>query len=149
MLSRSGLYALQAALHLAQRQSDVPVSAAQMARELELPPDYLAKVLARLRSAGLVRSTRGKRGGYRLIATPEEVTVEDVVHPFEEVRILKRCLLGGACDTENPCAAHLQRLEWNEARSRILAATRLVDLLPGPGEDGHPAPNPNDSNDRT
>ena len=136
MLSRSGLYALQAALYLAQRDPAVPVSAARMAADLEVPPEYLAKVLGRMKGQGVVSAARGVRGGYRLLASPDELTVEDVVHPFEQVRPLKRCLLGGTCDTANPCAAHLRRLEWNEARIRIFQATRLTDLLPELAETG-------------
>ena len=130
MLSRSGLYALQAALYLAQQDPSRPVSAARMASELEVPAEYLAKVLSRMKSQGVLSSTRGIRGGYALTRSPDDLTVEDVVHPFEQVRPLKRCLLGGACDTANPCAAHLRRLEWNEARIRIFRATSLRDLLP-------------------
>lgn len=136
MLSRSGLYALQAALHLARREDGEPVSAARMATDLDLPPEYLAKVLRRLKQEGLLTSTRGARGGYRLASDPSSLTVEEVVGPFEDVQPLKRCLLGGRCTTEDPCAAHIRRLEWNEARTRILATTRLVDLLPSPDGNG-------------
>jgi Rrf2 family protein len=130
MLSRSGLYALQAALYLAQEDSGRPVSAARMASDLEVPAEYLAKVLRRLKGEGVLSSTRGTRGGYTLTGSADEFTVEDVVRPFEQVRPLRRCLLGGACDLANPCAAHLRRLEWNEARIRIFRATWLKDLLP-------------------
>lgn len=150
MLSRSGLYALQAALYLAQRDRTVPVSAARMAADLAVPREYLAKVLARMKDEGVVSSTRGFRGGYRLLQPPEELTVEDVVHPFDRVRALKRCLLGGACDTANPCAAHRRRLEWNQARTRIFQATHLTDLLPPSlvAESIDAAPQPFESNQR-
>lgn len=134
MLSRSGLYALQAALHLAQQPADEPVSAARMAEALGRPPGYLAKVLRQLGRVGILESTRGARGGYRLARPPEELTVAEVVRPFEEVTLPQVCLLGGACDTADPCTAHLRRLEWNAARERILAATTLAELLPA--EDG-------------
>ncbi len=130
MLSRSGLYALQAALHLARQPGDEPVSAARMAEALELPPGYLAKVLRRLGSEGVLEATRGARGGYRLTRGSDEVTVADVVRAFEEVTLPKVCLLGGCCDPADPCTAHLRRLEWNAARDGILAATTLAELLP-------------------
>ena len=136
MLSRGGLYALQAVLHLARAEQGDPVPASRMATELDLPPEYLAKVLRKLRAEGMLASTRGARGGYRLLSDPRALTVEEVVRPFEDVQPLRRCLLGGPCTTERPCAAHMRRLEWNEARARILANTRLVDLLPGPNGKG-------------
>jgi Rrf2 family protein len=101
-----------------------------MAEALDLPPEYLAKVLRRLATEGLLLSTRGARGGYRLASPAEDLTVAEVVRPFEELAPLKVCLLGGPCHTDRPCAAHLRRVEWNDAREKILAATTLVDLLP-------------------
>lgn len=136
MLSRSALYALQATLHLARQPGNATVSAAAMANRLDVPPEYLAKVLARLRSAGILESTRGAHGGYRLAVPPAWLYVDQVVRPFQRVRSLKRCLLGGRCDPERPCPAHRQRLAWNEARARIQAATSLSDLL-----DDRTAPN--------
>jgi Rrf2 family protein len=129
MLSRSSVYALQATLHLAQMGDEASVSAARMAEALQLPPEYLAKVLRRLSRDGVLSSTRGAYGGYKLAIEPDALTVERVVRPFEEVEPLKVCLLGGLCHTDEPCSAHLRRLEWNEARKRILAATTLADLL--------------------
>lgn len=131
MLSRGGLYALQATLYLARQAPETRVSAARMAEALEVPPEYLAKVLQRLGQEGLLESTRGAHGGYQLAVSPEALTVERAVRPFEEVEPPKVCLLGGRCDSAAPCGAHLRRLEWNEARLRILASTTLADLLAG------------------
>lgn len=148
MLSHGGIYALQAVLYLARWTPEGPVPAARIAQELGVPPEYLAKVLQRLGQEGLLASARGARGGYRLAHAPEAITVERVVHAFEEVEPLTVCLLGGRCSSDDPCSAHLHRLEWNEARLRILASTTLADLLAG--SDGSPdataaAPAVNDS----
>ena len=129
MLSRSSVYALQATLHLAQQPDDESVSAAAMAERLELPPEYLAKVLRRLALEGTLTSTRGAYGGYRLAHPASDLTVARVVEPFEEVEPPKVCLLGGPCHSDRPCTAHLRRLEWNAARLRILENTTLLDLL--------------------
>ena len=129
MLSRSSVYALQATLHLARQPDDELVSAATMAERLELPPEYLAKVLRRLALEGTLTSTRGAYGGYRLAVPAEDLTVARVVEPFEEVEPPKVCLLGGPCHSERPCTAHMRRLEWNAARLRILERTTLHDLL--------------------
>ena len=132
MLSRSGVYALQATLHLAQQPAETCVSAASMARSLSVPPQYLAKVLHRLGREGLLASTRGARGGYRLNVPAAELTVERIVEPFDATRAPQVCLLGGSCDLDAPCTAHLRRVQWSEARRQILADTALSDLLPSP-----------------
>jgi Rrf2 family protein len=131
MLSRTGLYALQALLHLAVQGNGTQVSASAMADALEIPRTYLAKVLQRLAREGVLESTRGAGGGYRLVADPARLTVAGAVAPFEELRAPQTCLMGGACDLTNPCAAHARRTAWNQAAMEILEQTTLADLLSG------------------
>lgn len=131
MLSQTGLYALQSLLHLAEQDEGAHVPAAVMARELRIPATYLAKVLQRLAREGILDSTRGARGGYRLAVDPARLTVADAVAPFQELRSPDTCLLGGPCSEEHPCSAHARREAWNAAALRILEQTTLADLLSG------------------
>ena len=131
MLSQTGLYAVQALLHLAIHQNGSQVSAAAMAAELGIPANYLAKVLQRLAREGIVESTRGAKGGYRLTGDPHGISIADAVAPFQELRSSERCLLGGACDPLNPCSAHERRSAWNAAALQILEQTTLADLASG------------------
>ena len=95
MLSQTGMYALQALLHLAELGTDAQVTSATLARSLGIPGTYLAKVLQRLAREGILDSARGARGGYRLAVDPAQLTVAAVVEPFQELRALETCLLGG------------------------------------------------------
>lgn len=131
MLSQTGLYAVQALLHLAAHQNGRQIPAAVVARELGIPGNYLAKVLQRLAREGIVESTRGARGGYRLAGDPARITVADAVAPFQELRSAERCLLGGACDPHDPCPAHERRSAWNAAALMILEQTTIADLASG------------------
>jgi Rrf2 family protein len=65
MLSITSQYALRALSHLA-RQSGEAVLGRDLARSVEIPANYLSKVLLTLRNAGLVATARGSGGGYRL-----------------------------------------------------------------------------------
>jgi len=129
MLSRTGTYALQATLYLAANSNGRAVPTSEIAERLEAPADYLAKVLRELRRHGLLTSTRGAHGGYRLALAPPEMTVADVVEPFDGFEAPKSCLLGGPCDLDDPCTAHARRLEWIEAQRKILRETTVADLL--------------------
>lgn len=131
MLSQTGLYALQALLHLAELGDGAHAPASSMARELKIPGTYLAKVLQRLAREGILTSTRGAKGGYRLAVDPAELSVAAAVTPFQELRSPETCLLGGPCDLNNPCSAHARRSAWNAAALRILERTTLADLLSG------------------
>lgn len=131
MLSHTGLYALQALLHLARHGNGAHTPAALMARELGIPATYLAKVLQRLAREGILDASRGARGGYRLVADPSKLTVARAVAVFQDLRASDTCLLGGPCHPEHPCNAHLRRVAWNAAALKILEETTIADLLTG------------------
>jgi Rrf2 family protein len=131
MLTLTGLYALQALLYLAGRDGTAQVTASAMARELDIPGTYLAKILQRLVRERMLESTRGPRGGYRLLTDPAELTVADAVTPFQELQTRQICLLGGPCDLDNPCTAHARRSAWNARTLELMQQTTLADLLSG------------------
>jgi Rrf2 family iron-sulfur cluster assembly transcriptional regulator len=131
MLSRTGTYALQATLHLAGCTRGEAVAATVIASRLDVPATYLAKVLHRLSREGVLHSSRGAHGGYHLARRAEEVTVAEVIAPFEDIGPSPVCLLGGLCDPDDPCPAHELRVAWWAASRRMLEATTLADLIAG------------------
>jgi Rrf2 family transcriptional regulator, iron-sulfur cluster assembly transcription factor len=138
MLSRTALYALQATLHLAHQPNGTPVAASVIARELEIPANYLAKVLHRLAREGVLESVRGAHGGYRLSRDPRSLTVARVVAPFDEFRPGTVCLMGGRpCDPAHPCPAHDRWARWTGVARGMLEETTVAELL---------APDPDTSN---
>ena len=60
-------------------------SAADIAGKYDVSPHHLAKVLMRLRRAGLVSAARGAGGGYRFAGNPKRVTLLDVIGLFESI----------------------------------------------------------------
>jgi Rrf2 family protein len=76
-------YAVQAVIHLARQERDRVISASEMAAAMAISPKFLEDILGALRTAGIVRSRRGKDGGYALTAMPAELTVLDVVRAVE------------------------------------------------------------------
>jgi Rrf2 family protein len=110
MLSTTSQYALRALCHLA-RQSGELVLGRDLAQSMEIPANYLSKVLLALRNAGLVEASRGSGGGYRLHKPANEIQLIDVVQLFEEVSTTHAsCFLGRtrACSEATPCTAHFQ-----------------------------------------
>src|SRR5580765_4404906 len=65
-------YGVICALHLARRRNEGPITGREIAELESLPGDYVEQILLRLRRAGIVRSTRGARGGYTLARRSEE-----------------------------------------------------------------------------
>ncbi len=79
---KASTYAVLAMYEIAKEQKGVPnppgVRAADIAKKYKLPKAYTAKILSQLAANGLLHSDRGPRGGYRLIKSPEKLTLHDV-----------------------------------------------------------------------
>ena len=126
-------YGLICALHLARRVSEGPVTGREIAATEQLPPDYVEQILLRLRRAGIVRSTRGARGGYALAAPPADVSVRAVIAASElttfELHCTSHPLAEGRCAESHSCSI---RPVWQLLQQRIddvLEGVRLADLL--------------------
>ena len=102
-----------------------------------LPKEYLSKALQSLSQAGLVHTTLGPSGGYRLARSPDEVTFLDIVEAVEgksrtfvcnNIRANNPCRPAGFCDT-SPCAVARIMWEADEAWRSKLRSVRLSDLV--------------------
>ena len=102
-----------------------------------LPKEYLSKALQSLSQAGLVHSTLGPSGGYRLAKQPEELTFLDIVEAVEgtsrtfvcaNIRANNPCRPKGHCDS-SPCA--IARIMWeaDEVWRQKLRDVALSDLV--------------------
>ena len=132
MLSHTADYALRAILVLAREGGRRPLPAEAIAEATGAPRNYLAKTLNALAKAGLVASTRGPQGGFRLAVAPETLTLAGVIDLFDEPSPHERCLLGARpCDPAHPCAAHQRWTAITAARRAPLATTTVADLLGG------------------
>ena len=84
MLSAKTEYACLALLHLAAAYTEAkPVQVRLLASEGRIPEGFLVQILQQLKRAGLVSSTRGACGGYRLTQSPENLTLGDVLDLIE------------------------------------------------------------------
>jgi Rrf2 family transcriptional regulator, cysteine metabolism repressor len=79
-LSVKSDYAARAVLGLARRQQiRSAMRAEQLADEQHVPVNYLVQILIELKSKQIVRSQRGKEGGYLLARSPAEITLGDIL----------------------------------------------------------------------
>lgn len=72
-------YACIAVTELAMRRGGDPVRIRSIAEAHGIPSRFLVQILLQLKGAGLVRSTRGAAGGYRLAKPPNEITLADIM----------------------------------------------------------------------
>jgi Rrf2 family protein len=84
-LSTRGEYGLRAMVYLATHASEegTRIHAQEISDIQDIPPHYLKQILARLRTAGLVRSSRGPTGGHALGRPADQISVGNVVSCLE------------------------------------------------------------------
>ena len=82
-LSTTGRYGLRALIDLAVHSQDGAVSIQSIAKRQSISDNYLEQLMAKLKKAGLVTSSRGACGGYRLAVPASEISVGDVLRALE------------------------------------------------------------------
>lgn len=95
-----------------------------------LPGPTVAKLMARLAKAGLLESSRGAKGGYRLSAAPEQISVAQIVTALDGPIALTHCSKSGpsSCDRENLCVSRRGINRINGAIRGALEAVSLAEL---------------------
>lgn len=124
---------LRAMVELARWHGTGPVPLSEVAAAQEVSLSYLEQVIAPLRRAGLLASTRGASGGYALAHPPETITVGDIIRVLEGAIVPIRCVTDQSCSPctlEDHCAT---RSVWEIVRDRLtetLDNITLADLQP-------------------
>ncbi|HQR17953.1 MAG TPA: RrF2 family transcriptional regulator [Gemmatimonadales bacterium] len=133
MLSQTAEYALRTVLYLAAEKQDTLFRVSEIAEDLDVPRNYLSKTLHQLAKAGILTSSRGKHGGFRLTKAPSRITLAEVVAPFNGPTGARICLLGRtACSDSDPCPAHGKWKRVSGEVSTFFRETTVGDLLEGP-----------------
>lgn len=93
---------------LARNSHGSTVSIANVAARQELSPAYLEQLFSKLRRAGLVNSSRGPGGGYRLAMDAHEITISKIMQAVEEPVKMTRCHQenAGGCVGDARCLTH-------------------------------------------
>ncbi len=130
LLSGTAEYALRAVVYIARHPQAEPVRATQLAEAIDVPRNYLSKILHGLVRAGVLRSTRGKRGGFELDVQPNELPLLRVISVFDALTGQRRCLLGRPeCSDQNPCPVHHRWKATAEEIARFFRETTLADVI--------------------
>lgn len=142
-LSTRGRYAVMAMVELAAREHGCTapdgtgrarrqVSLAEIAQAQHLSLAYLEQLFGPLRRAGLVISTRGPGGGYRLGRSAREISISDIVDAVDEPIQATRCEEGGpGCLAGLRCLTHDLWAELGDQIRLFLQSVTLADVICG------------------
>ena len=138
-LSTRARYGTRALLDLALHQGEGLVLLKDIARRQEFSLPYLEHLIAPLIAAGLVKSTRGARGGVLLLKPPAEIKLSEVVQILEGSIAPVDCVNNPAlCHRSTFCVTRDIWVEMKEAMSQVLDSTTLQDLVERQKRKGRP-----------
>ena len=119
-LSVKSDYAVRAVLGLARQYTKGDaMKAEELAAQYSIPPNYLVQILIELKAHNIVKSVRGKEGGYLLSRAPAEITFADIL----------RCIHGQVFDTpalhDAGCPSELRRA-WQQLQQKLNEAAEAI-----------------------
>src|SRR5579883_1105335 len=133
--SRSAEYAIRALIRIAEAENGKFVLVRDIAADASIPQHFLSKILQDLAREGLLLSSKGPGGGFRLNLAPEEISMRKIVDAVDGAGRYDRCPDGaGECNETAICGVHDF---WMPLRSRIiefLEGTSVADLKNRLGE---------------
>ena len=125
-LTRAGEYAVRCALFLAYQGMGVVASRREIARVMDVPDQFLSKIAQQLAKAGIIEIVQGAKGGYRLLVSPEHLTMLDVVEAVIGEIYLNDCVIRPeSCSRSSACSAHRV---WQRARNQLRETLRQTDF---------------------
>lgn len=129
-LSTRSRYGIRAALELALEYGKGPLQVKTVAQREGISSKYLEQLVASLKSAGLVRSVRGPKGGYLLTRSPQDISLKDIFTALEGPLIAVECLEHPEyCSRCTDCIARGVWQEMQNAINSVLESRTLEDLV--------------------
>lgn len=130
-MSTKGRYGLRLMLDIAVNSGERPVTLRDVSARQEISEKYLEQIIIHLSRNGLVRGTRGARGGYTLARDPEEISVGNILRAVEgdlsPVDCVE-CSGGSTCSRADSCVTIGLWREMKEAMENVVDTRTLADL---------------------
>src|ERR1700742_635433 len=149
LFSTKAEYGVRLMIELGRQPGSTPISLNSVAEAEHLPLSYLEHLVAKLRKAGLVTSTRGAHGGYRLAKPAADIKMDDVVQALEGQIAPMECfhetpegrVLCSHDDIASAggCATKLLWTRVQNGVNKALAGTTLEELVEFSTPHAHPA----------
>ncbi len=132
-ISRKIDYAMRATIRLAEVPDNQVMSFREIALKEQIPKEFLAKILRSMVSSGVVRSTRGPKGGYALARLPSNISFLDVIEAAEGPIVINTCLGDeGVCPVQSHCSMVNVWAQAQDAMINVFRKTSIKDVMRGP-----------------
>lgn len=129
-LSTKARYGIRAMLELALSESQWPLAIKTIAERQAIPEPYLEQLMSLLKKAGLVSSTRGAQGGYRLADLPSQISVGQVIRALEGSLAPVSCVEDDEfCSHSETCTMRLLWERINVGLEGVYDSITLADMV--------------------
>ena len=130
-LTTKGRYAARIMVCLARRNESNPVTKYEIGKAEAISPNYVEQIMIRLKAAHLVRSHRGRSGGFSLARDPERLTLAEVLRAVEGPVCPAPCLYD-TCEREQSCPTRPVWKKAAEAVEAVFAETTIAQMAKQP-----------------
>ncbi|MBW2607859.1 MAG: Rrf2 family transcriptional regulator [Deltaproteobacteria bacterium] len=121
-LTRAAEYAVRCIVYLAGNGQGKVVGRVEIAKAMEIPEQFLGKIAQQLARSGFIEIVQGAKGGYRLLLSPEKITLLDVVEAVTGEIFLNDCVMRPeSCFRTSGCSIHRV---WEKAREQLRSTLR-------------------------
>ena len=122
-------YAIRGLSELAARNMTSPVLLDELVAGSGLPRDFVAKIFQKLVRGGILRSAKGRGGGFALARAQHEITLMDIVEAVDGPQKMDACVVGfERCNDQMPCAQHDLYKPIRQRINDYLRTTTLADM---------------------
>lgn len=129
-LSARARYAARILLDLAIHDSESPVRTAKLSEHTEITVQFIEQIIRPLKKEGLIRSVRGANGGHILDASPDDITMGQIVRIMEGgINLTNCCSDPETCDRAETCRTRNAWVSASRALERELDNITLSDLM--------------------
>ncbi|MEZ5070737.1 MAG: Rrf2 family transcriptional regulator [Bacteroidales bacterium] len=123
--SKTTSYAITVLNYLA-KNGEKRFTAKELNQELDIPWQYLRRLLTNLSKDGFIEGVKGRTGGFSLARNPREITIASIVESTEGMAIFNKCIMGfHECPSAEKCVMHDT---WEQARDNIVSLLQNTTL---------------------
>jgi len=135
MFSKACEYAIRAVLYIAVKSKDgSKLGIKEIAKEIDSPLPFTAKILQTLSRDGIISSTKGPNGGFYLEPKAKPVPLNAIVSAIDGEDMLNACSLGlKECSDTFPCPIHNDVKEYKDRLRKTLKEKTVQHLSTGLG----------------
>jgi len=125
ILSNTATYVIRVLSLMATNQQK-QYTAEHLIKKLNISDKYLRRLMTQLSKAGLIKSIRGRGGGYVFAKPIDTIYLVDIINAVEESDKYTGCILGFPhCSDDNPCVLHKQ---WGKIKEEIMEMLSTTSL---------------------